>query len=42
MSRLADYFVVVGYDHEKERKYNDNFQPGEQKEKFQVVVLVME
>lgn len=21
MSRLADYFVVVGYDHEKERKY---------------------
>lgn len=20
MSRLADYFVVVGYDHEKERK----------------------
>lgn len=22
MSRLADYFVVVGYDHEKERKYD--------------------
>lgn len=22
MSRLADYFVIVGYDHEKERKYN--------------------
>lgn len=21
MSRLADYFVIVGYDHEKERKY---------------------
>lgn len=21
MSRLADYFVVVGYDHEKERMY---------------------
>lgn len=20
MSRLADYFVIVGYDHEKERK----------------------
>lgn len=22
MSRLADYFVIVGYDHEKERKSN--------------------
>lgn len=21
MSRLADYFVIVGYDHEKEREY---------------------
>lgn len=21
MSRLADYFVIVGYDHEKERKF---------------------
>ena len=21
MSRLADYFVVVGYDHEKKREY---------------------
>lgn len=34
MSRLADYFVIVGYDHEKERKepfvkrlinFKDNF-----------------
>lgn len=24
MSRLADYFVIVGYDHEKERKYNNS------------------
>lgn len=22
MSRLADYFVVVGYDHEKEREFH--------------------
>lgn len=22
MSRLADYFVVVGYDHEKESEYS--------------------
>jgi len=21
MSRLADYFVIVGYDHDKESKY---------------------
>lgn len=24
MSRLADYFVVVGYDHEKESQYEFN------------------
>lgn len=24
MSRLADYFVIVGYDHEKERKLEPN------------------
>lgn len=42
MSRLADYFVVVGYDHEKERKYDNKLQTREQKETFQVVVLVME
>lgn len=25
MSRLADYFVIVGYDHEKERKFGNMF-----------------
>lgn len=25
MSRLADYFVVVGYDHEKESKSSSRF-----------------